>query len=139
MPIEHEKKIRTKDGHEAGHVKHAIWDASGRKITEYVIATGGVLGHDVIVSPELLDGAPRKGDEIVLSIDKHELSELAHYESDDYAPPPPQWAAPTVSGFPAGGHLFPVTEREIAPIAESSRPTDEAGRESEVASREPRK
>jgi len=91
MPIE--TKVRTKDGHEAGHVKHAIWDANGQKITEYVIATGGLLGHDVVVSPELLEGAPRKGDEIVLNIDKHELDELAHYESDDYAPPPAEWVA----------------------------------------------
>ena len=136
MPIEHETKVRTRDGHGAGHVKHAIWDANGRKITEYVIATGGLLGHDVIVSPELLEGAPRKGNEIVLNIDKDELDKFAHYESADYAPPPAEWAAPTVSGFPAGGHLFPVTERELAPIADPSRPTDEAGRESEVAGRE---
>src|SRR6185369_16180872 len=65
MPIEHETKLRTQDGHEAGHVKHAIWGANGRKITEYVIATGGLLGHDVIVSPEVLEGAARKGNEIV--------------------------------------------------------------------------
>lgn len=136
MPIEHETKVRTKDGHEAGHVKHAIWDANGRKITEYVIATGGLLGHDVIVSPEVLEGAARKGNEIVLNMSKHELDELAHYEPGDYAPPPAEWVAPTVSGFPAGGHLFPVSEREIAPIVEPSRPTDEAGRESETASRE---
>jgi hypothetical protein len=136
MPIDHGAKVRTKDGHEAGHVKHAIWDANGRKITEYVIATGGLLGHDVIVSPELLEGATRKGNEIVLSIDKHELDELAHYESADYSPPPAEWDAPTVSGFPAGGHLFPVTERELSPITEPPPPTDEAGRESEVAGRE---
>jgi len=85
MPIEHETKVKTKDGHEAGHIKHAIWDANGRRITEYVIATGGLLGHDVVVSPELLEGAPRKGNEIVLNIDKHELDELAHYESAEYA------------------------------------------------------
>lgn len=100
MPIEHETKVRTKDGHEAGHVKHAIWDANGRKITEYVIATGGLLGHDVIVSPEVLEGAARKGNEIVLNMSKHELDELAHYEPGDYAPPPAEWVAPTVSGFP---------------------------------------
>ena len=136
MPIEHETKVRTQDGHEAGHVKHAIWGANGRKITEYVIATGGLLGHDVIVSPEVLEGAARKGNEIVLNMSKHELDELAHYEPGDYAPPPAEWVAPTVSGFPAGGHLFPVSEREIAPIVEPSRPTDEAGRESEIAGRE---
>ena len=135
MPIDHGAKVRTKDGHEAGHVKQAIWDANGRKITEYVIAAGGLLGHDVVVSPELLEGAARKGNEIVLNMDKHELDELAHYKSADYAPPPAEWVAPT-SGFPAGGHLMPVTDREMAPIVEPSRPTDEAGRESEVGGRE---
>jgi hypothetical protein len=140
MPIDHGAdhvtKVRTRDGHEAGHVKHAIWDANGRKITEYVIAAGGLLGHDVIVSPELLEGAKRGGNEIVLNISKHELDELAHYESADYTSPPLEWVAPTVSGFPAGGHLFPVTEREIAPIGEPSRPSDEATRESKVTGRE---
>lgn len=140
MPIDHEAKVRTKDGHDAGHVKHAIWDANGQKITEYVIATGGLLGHDVVVSPELLESAARDGSDIVLSINKHELDELAHYEPAAYAAPPTDWVAPTVlgfpaSGFPAGGHLFPVTERELEHIAEPP-PSDEAGRESEVAGRE---
>ena len=136
MPIDHEAKVRTKDGHEAGHVKHAIWDQNGKRITEYVIATGGVLGHDVIVSPELLESAARGGNEIVLNITKHELDELAHYESADYTTPPADWVAPTVSGFPAGGHLFPLTEREATHIADTPARTDEAGRESEVAGRE---
>jgi len=61
MSIDHGAKVRTKDGHQAGHVKHAIWDPSGKKIIEYVIATGGLLGHDVVVSPELLEGASRDG------------------------------------------------------------------------------
>jgi len=115
MPIEHGAKVRTKDGHQAGHVKHAIWDPSGKKITEYVITTGGLLGHDVIVSPELLESAARDGNEIVLSITKRELDELAHYESDDYTTPPPDWLAPAVSGFPAGGYLWPVAQADVAP------------------------
>lgn len=134
MPIDHGAKVRTKDGHQAGHVKHAIWDESGKKIGEYVIATGGLLGHEVIVSPELLESAARDGNEIVLNISKHELDELARYESADYAAPPAEWVAPT--GFPAGGHLFPGTEKEIAHIAEPPPPSDEAGRESEVAAHE---
>ncbi|MDP9252211.1 MAG: hypothetical protein M3O80_04320 [Chloroflexota bacterium] len=136
MPIDHGAKVRTKDGHQAGHVKHAIWDLNGKKIAEYVIASGGLLGHDVIVSPELLESAARDGNQIVLNITKHELDELAHYESADYTTPPADWVAPTVSGFPAGGHLFPATEGETAQITETPPPTDEAGRESGVAGRE---
>jgi hypothetical protein len=121
MPIEHAAKVRTKDGHQAGHVKHAIWDPSGKKITEYVITTGGLLGHDVIVSPELLESAARDGNEIVLSITKRELDELAHYESDDYTTPPHDWLAPPVYGFPTGGYLWPVAESDVADVAPEER------------------
>jgi hypothetical protein len=121
MPIEHASKVRTKDGHQAGHVKHAIWDPTGKKITEYVITTGGLLGHDVIVSPELLESAARDGNEIVLNITKRELDELAHYESDDYTTPPHDWLAPAVYGFPTGGYLWPVAERDVADVAPEER------------------
>ena len=121
MPIEHGAKVRTKDGHQAGHVKHAIWDPSGKKITQYVITTGGLLGHDVIVSPELLESAARDGNEIVLNITKRELDELAHYESDDYTTPPHDWLAPAVYGFPTGGYLWPVAERDVADVAPEER------------------
>lgn len=127
MPIDHGAKVRTKDGHQAGHVKHAIWDPSGKKITEYVIATGGLLGHDVIVSPELLESAGRDGNEIVLNITKHELDELAHYESDNYATPPADWLAPAVYGFPTGGYLWPVAESEVVAPLEGAPPSEEFG------------
>ena len=119
MRIEHEAKVRTKDGHDAGHVKHAIWDPDGSTITQYVIATGGLLGHDVIVSPELLGSGTRDGSAIVLNMTKHELDELAHYESADYTPPPADWRAPSVHGFPSGGYLWPVTEAEAVPVDDS--------------------
>ena len=109
-------KVRTKDGHDAGEVKQAIWDPRGNGITQFVVSTGGLLGHDVIVSPEVLEGATRDGSAIVLDMSKHELDELARYESADYAPPPADWHAPSVHGFPAGGYLFPVTEAETVPV-----------------------
>ena len=119
MRIDQGTKLRTNDGHDAGEVKQAIWDPSGRGITQFVVSTSGLLGHDVIVSPELLESGTRDGSAIVLDMSKHELDELAHYESTDYAPPPAGWQAPSVHGFPTGGYLFPVSEAEIAPVAEA--------------------
>jgi hypothetical protein len=116
MRIEHEAKVRTKDGHDAGHVKHAIWDPNGSRITQYVVATGGLLGHDVIVSPEVLEGATRDGSAIVLDMSKHELDELAHYKATEFGPPPPDWRAPSVHGFPSGGYLWPLTEADTVPV-----------------------
>jgi hypothetical protein len=132
MSIDHGAKVRTKDGHQAGHVKHAIWDPSGKRILEYVISTGGLLGHDVIVSPELLESAARDGNEIVLNITKRELDELAHFESDDYAAPPSDWLAPTVYGFPTGGYLWPVAEMDD-PRVERDASTEEVAHTPDVA------
>lgn len=119
MQINPGAKVRTKDGHDAGEVKQAIWDPRGSKITQYVVSTGGLLGHDVIVSPELLERATRDGSAIVLDMTKHELDELAHYEESAYTPPPADWRAPSASGFPSGGYLWPVTEAETVPAVDS--------------------
>ena len=114
MRIDHEAKVRTRDGHAAGHVKQAIWDARGSEINEYVVTTGGLVGHDVIVSKEMLESAARDGSEIVLDISKHDLDQLARYEPTRFTTPPADSVAPPVSGFPTGSHLFPVAESEIA-------------------------
>lgn len=115
--------LRTKDGQDAGEVKQAIWDPRGNRITQYVVSTGGLLGHDVIVSPEVLDSATRDGSAIVLDMSKHELDELAHYEETSYTSPPADWRAPSVNGFPSGGYLWPVTEVETVPV-DDSPPTE---------------
>ena len=57
MRIEHGATLRTTDGHDAGKLKHAIWDPRGSEVTQYVITTAGLLGHDVIVSKEVLEAA----------------------------------------------------------------------------------
>ena len=120
-------KVQTKDGHGAGEVKQAIWDPRGNQITQYVVSTGGLLGHDVIVSPELLEGGARDGSAIVLNMDKHELDELAHYEAEAYAPPPADWRAPSVQGFPSGGYLWPVRESETVPVDSPPSPGQSRG------------
>jgi hypothetical protein len=119
MRIDHGAKVRTNDGHNAGEVKQAIWDPRSEGVRGYVVNTGGLLGHDVIVSPELLEGATRDGGAIVLNMSKHELDQLAHYESANYTPPPADWPAPSAHGFPSGGFLFPVSEVETVPVDEA--------------------
>lgn len=119
MRIDLGTKVKTKDGHDAGEVKQAIWDPRGNQITQFVVSTGGLLGHDVIVSPEMLEGATRHASAIVLGMTKHELDELARYEPTEYAPPPADWRAPSVHGFPSGGYLFPVSEAETVPVDDS--------------------
>lgn len=118
MRIDLGAKVRTMDGHDAGHLKHAIWDPSGEEINQFVISTGGLLGHDVVVSKEVLESAKRESDALVLDIPKRELDQLAHYESTAYTAPPADWTAPEVHGFPTGGYLWPVADAEVAPVEE---------------------
>ena len=118
MRIDLGAKVRTSDGHDAGHLKHAIWDPSGEEVNQFVITSGGLMGHDVVVSKEILETAKREGDALVLDMPKRELDQLAHYEPTSYTAPPSDWAAPEVHGFPTGGYLWPVADAEVAPLEE---------------------
>ena len=115
MRIDLNAKVRTSDGHGAGHVKSAIWDPAKNEIAEFVIATGGLLGRDVLLSREVLERATRNGEEIVLDLTKSELDGLASYDTSAYGAPPPGWLAPSAYGFPAGGYLWPVGATEPLP------------------------
>jgi sporulation protein YlmC with PRC-barrel domain len=111
MRIDLGAKVRTKDGHSAGHIKQAIWDPRRNEIVEYVVSTGGLLSHDAIVSSEMLESATQDGSEIVLDITKHDLDELARFEPTAYTTPPAEWVAPSAHSFTSGGYLFPLTDR----------------------------
>jgi len=115
MRIDLGAKVRTKDGHQAGQVKKAIWDPRANQVTGYVVATGGLLGHEAVISPESIETAKREGDEVVLNLTKKELDELARYEESDYSTPPVDWVAPAVYAYPAAGYLLPVGYADAAP------------------------
>lgn len=121
MRIDLGAKVRTKDGHHAGHFKHAILDTRRNEIVEYVVTTGGLLGHDAIVSSEMLERATGDGGEIVLDITKRELDELARFEATAYKTPPAEWLAPAAYSFPTGGYLFPLAD--VPPSAEEPPPS----------------
>jgi sporulation protein YlmC with PRC-barrel domain len=123
MRIDLGAKVRTKDGHRAGHVKQAIWDPTANQIIGYVINTGGLLGHEVVLSPEMIEEARRDGDEIVLSLNKNELDEIARYEESDYSAPPADWIAPAVYAFPSAGYVWPLGYADAPPLAPPRAPT----------------
>ena len=117
MRIDLGAPVRTKDGHGAGHVKKAIWDPKSNQIIGYVVATGGLLGHEAVISPESIEAAKPEGDEVILNLTKEELDELARYEASDYSPPPVDWVAPAVYAYPAAGYLLPVGYADAPPKA----------------------
>jgi sporulation protein YlmC with PRC-barrel domain len=129
MRIDLGAKVRTTDGHRAGHIKKAIWDPRANRVLGYVIGTGGLLGHEVVVSPEVLEAALRDGDEIALGLTKQELSELARYEESEYSASPAEWVAPTVYAFPAAGFVWPIRDADVAPpLVPPPSPTERAHR-----------
>lgn len=123
MRIDLNAEIHTKDGHRAGNVKSAIFDPRSNGITEFVVSTGGLLGHDVLVSREVLERASRDGDRLVVDLSKGELDRLEAYVAEDYVAPPAGWMAPEVYGFPNGGYLWPITgaQPSTPPTGETER------------------
>lgn len=114
MRIRLDAKVRTKDGHRAGHVKKVLWDPQASEITAFVIGTGGLLGHDVLISREVLDRATADGEEVIVELTKDELGQLEHYEEDSYATPPAGWPAPVMYDYPSAAYLLAVAPDPFA-------------------------
>jgi len=115
MIIKLDAQVRTQDGHKAGRVKKAIWDPASNEVSAFVVSTGGLLGHDVVISHDTLEHATRDGDEVVIDLTKDELRQFEHYEESDYAPPPVGWAAPVPYDYPAGAFIL-MTEPMPEPL-----------------------
>lgn len=123
MRVRLDADVRTKDGHRAGAVKKVVFDPTKNEVSAYVVSTGGLLGHDVIVSPEVLERAS-DGEEVVLDMTKSELDGLERYEETAYAPPPSGWLAPASYAFPSAAYLFPFEAGVplATPVPEERRP-----------------
>lgn len=108
MRIQFDAGVRTSDGHKAGNVKRVIFDPGKNEVSGYVVSTGGLLGHDVLVSPEILERGSTDGGDVVVDLTKDELNKLERYDETGYAPPPYGWLAPAAYTFPAASYLFPL-------------------------------
>lgn len=106
MRIKMDAKVRTKDGHGAGHVKKVIWYPKTNEVTAFVIATGGLLGHDVLIGRDVLESAPSAGDQIVIDMTKDELRVLEPFAEAGYGAPPQGWIAPFPYDYPATAYLI---------------------------------
>ena len=118
MRIRLDAHVKTSDGHRAGQVRRVLWDPETNEINAFVIGTGGLLGHDALISREVLEQATPDGDEIVVDLTKDELDRLEHFEEDAYASPPAGWPAPGLYDYPAAAYLMATPD----PLA---RPSEE--------------
>ena len=114
MRIQLGATVKTKDGHRAGNVSKVVWDVERNEIGEFVLTTSGLLGHDVVISKEVLERATPSGDEIAIELTKRELDGLEHYDEREYAPPPYGWMLPAESKYEADAFLFPTVSDEPA-------------------------
>lgn len=108
MRIRLDAKVRTSDGHSAGNVKRAVFDPSANEVSGFVIDTGGLLGHEVMVSREVLERAGSEGDEVVVDLTRDELRGLERYETGDFSAAPAGWVPPALYDYPAAMYLFPM-------------------------------
>jgi len=112
MRIQLGAPVKTVDGHRAGTVSKVVWDPDRNEIREFILTTGGLLGHDVVISREVLEAAKGEGDELVVDLRKDELDQLDRYDERAYAPPPFEWISPAESNYEADAFLFPTVSDE---------------------------
>jgi sporulation protein YlmC with PRC-barrel domain len=128
MRIRLDAKVRTKDGHRAGRVKKILWDPKANEISAFVVGTGGLLGHDVLISREVLDRATPDGEEVVVELTKDELGQLEHYEEDSYVTPPLGWPAPVMYDYPSAAYILAATPDPLARAAGARHDLHEHGK-----------
>ncbi|MDP9226081.1 MAG: PRC-barrel domain-containing protein [Chloroflexota bacterium] len=108
MRVDLDAKVRTRDGKAAGSVQRAIIDPMANEVSDFVISTGGLFGHDVIVPHSRLEAAVHDGDTIRLDLTRDELKEMPEYAPADYTVPAAGWVPPVGYGYPLGGFLWPA-------------------------------
>jgi sporulation protein YlmC with PRC-barrel domain len=126
MRIALDAKVKTADGHDAGPVRRALIDPSTQRVTGFVVGTGGLLGHDVIVGEDDFAHDSPGGDAVILRLSRQELDAQPIFDEGNFAPPPAGWGATMGYGFPSNAYLMPV---EVAPDVdlEPARPTLKKG------------
>jgi sporulation protein YlmC with PRC-barrel domain len=108
MRVDLDAKVRTGDGEDAGTVQRVVVDPHSNEVTDFVVSTGGLLGHDVLVPREEIERAAQDGDTIRLRLSKAELERLPIYAPAAYAAPAAGWVPPAGYGFPYGSFLWPM-------------------------------
>src|SRR5215207_6376329 len=108
MRVDLDAKVRTRDGESAGNVQRAVIDPQANEVSDFVISTGGLFGHDVLVPRERLEPSSREGDAIRLDLTKDELKRMPVYAPASYAVPATGWIPPAGYGYPPGSFLWPV-------------------------------
>ena len=94
MQIQLGAHVRTSDGHRFGEIKRVVWDPDSNEVRDFVVSTGGLIGHDVLISRDVIERASVGTNEIAVDLTKDELNSLEHYDDAEFAPPPYGWMAP---------------------------------------------
>ena len=69
------------DGRDAGEVKRVLRDATTGRVTDLVVRSGTILGHDRLVASDLVTEASRTG--IILRIGLGQFNQLPEYRTDE--------------------------------------------------------
>jgi sporulation protein YlmC with PRC-barrel domain len=117
MRIDLDARVRTSDGREAGSVQRVILDPSTNQIEAFVVSTGGLGGHDVVVPHADLAAASDDGDAVRLSLSKDELERLEPFAPEQFMAPPVGWMAPPLFGYPENAYVWPASYAGTAPVA----------------------
>lgn len=87
MPFEQGATIRTSDGHDAGTIESLVRDDATNVVSGFVVSTGGILAHRVLIRPSELEDRTADGDAIRLTLSQDELAERPQYEEQEAAKP----------------------------------------------------
>jgi sporulation protein YlmC with PRC-barrel domain len=126
MRIDLNARVRTRDGHDVGHITQVIFDPRKREVTGLVVATGTLLtGEDIVVPRADIERATMDGDVVVLQLTKDEFERLEKFVPERYEVAPVGWVPPpggVAWGFPADAYLWALPLVDLPPHLEKGTP-----------------
>lgn len=123
MRIDLDAKVRTSDGGDAGMIQRAVFDPSSSEVKAFLVRTGGLLGHEVIVRREQIDELTPDG-ALRLAMTKDQFDRLEPYVPTAYTAPPLGWLPPADLPYPPTGYLWPAGTAPVLTQAPSDRATE---------------
>jgi hypothetical protein len=104
--IEIGAEVVGRDGNKLGSVAYVVVHPPELHLTDIVVATGHILGRDVVVPIDAVDRIAEG--KVYLSVDQREFSAFDDYIDIKYKQPPEDWIPVSGFAYPTPGTLWPT-------------------------------
>ena len=122
MRVALDARVLSREGDEIGSMRRVIINPRTSAVSAFVVKTGGLLGHEVLIAVEEIDELADDGGAIRVRLSKEQFKDFPPYRPSEYVLPPSDTTAPSLAGFPYGSYLWPAAAPDATGVSEPAIP-----------------